>query len=37
MIIVGLFLPVVALLGYLLLALYIIVPFSAIRRRQKRS
>ena len=35
MIIVGLFLPFVALLGYLVLALLILVPFSAIRRRQR--
>jgi len=32
MIALGLFLPVAAVLGYLLIALYIVVPFAAIRR-----
>ncbi len=35
-IVVGLFLPVVAVLGYLVLALFILVPFSALRHRQRR-
>jgi uncharacterized membrane protein len=33
-IVLGLFLPVVAVLGYLLIALYIIVPFGVQRRRK---
>jgi uncharacterized membrane protein len=33
MIVVGLFLPLLAVLGYLALALFILVPFSAIRHR----
>lgn len=33
-IVVGLFLPVVAVLGYLIIAVYIIVPFGALRRRK---
>jgi uncharacterized membrane protein len=33
-IVLGLFLPVVAVLGYLLIALYIIVPFGVLRRRK---
>jgi hypothetical protein len=33
-IVLGLFLPVVAVLGYLLIALYIVVPFGALRRRK---
>ncbi|HSE44259.1 MAG TPA: TMEM175 family protein [Gemmatimonadales bacterium] len=33
MILVGLFLPIAAVLGYLALALFILVPFSTIRRR----
>ena len=34
MIVVGLFLPLLAVLGYLAIAVYIIVPFHAIRRRR---
>ena len=34
MILVGLFLPTVAMLGYMLLALFILVPLGALRRRQ---
>ncbi|HEX6919563.1 MAG TPA: hypothetical protein VF314_04985 [Actinomycetes bacterium] len=37
MIAVGLFLPVVAVLGYLAIAVYIIVPFDAIRRRRSSA
>ena len=33
MIVLGLFLPVLAVLGYLVIAVYIIVPFRAFRRR----
>jgi uncharacterized membrane protein len=33
MILLGLFLPIVAVLGYLALALFILIPFSAIRHR----
>jgi hypothetical protein len=33
MIVLGLFLPIVAVLGYLALALFILLPFSAIRHR----
>jgi uncharacterized membrane protein len=33
MIVLGLFLPVLAVLGYLAIAVYIIVPFGALRRR----
>jgi hypothetical protein len=33
MIALGLFLPVLAVLGYLAIAVYIIVPFGALRRR----
>ena len=33
MILVGLFLPLAAVVGYLVLALFILIPFSAIRRR----
>jgi uncharacterized membrane protein len=33
-IVLGLFLPVVAVLGYLVIAVYIIVPFGALRRRK---
>jgi hypothetical protein len=29
-----LFLPVVAVLGYLIIAVYIIIPFGALRRRK---
>ena len=36
MILAGLFLPVLAVLGYLVIALYIIVPLPAIRRRATR-
>ena len=32
-IVLGLFLPVLAVLGYLVIAVYIIVPFGALRRR----
>lgn len=35
MILVGLFLPVAAVIGYLALALFILVPFSAIRRQPR--
>jgi hypothetical protein len=34
LIVLGLFLPVVAVLGYLVIALYIIVPIGALRRRR---
>lgn len=37
MIAVGLFLPVVAVLGYLAIAVYIIVPFDAIRHRRSSA
>jgi uncharacterized membrane protein len=37
MILVGLFVPAVAVVGYLLLALFILVPFSALRRQRKGS
>ena len=37
MILLGLFLPVVAVLGYLLVALYIIVPLGAIRLRSSQA
>ena len=37
MILVGLFLPTVAMLGYMLLALFILVPLGALRRRQSAS
>ena len=30
----GLFLPVVAVLGYLIIAVYIILPFGALRQRK---
>jgi len=33
MILLGLFLPIVAVLGYLAIALFILIPFGAIRRR----
>jgi uncharacterized membrane protein len=33
----GLFLPVLAVLGYLAIAVYIIVPFGALRRRAARA
>ena len=33
-IVLGLFLPVVAVLGYLIIAVYIILPFGALRRRK---
>ena len=36
MIVVGLFLPIVAVFGYLALALFILVPFSALRHRSSR-
>ena len=36
MIVVGLFLPVLAVLGYLVLALFILVPFGVIRHRAVR-
>ena len=35
MILVGLFLPVLAVFGYLALALFILVPFGALRRRSR--
>jgi uncharacterized membrane protein len=34
MIVLGLFLPVVAVLGYLIITVYIIIPFGALRRRK---
>jgi hypothetical protein len=34
MIVLGLFLPVLAVLGYLIIAVYIIIPFGALRRRK---
>jgi hypothetical protein len=34
MIVLGLFLPVAAVLGYLIIAMYIILPFGALRRRE---
>ena len=37
MILLGLFLPVVAVFGYLALALFILIPFSAIRHRSSRA
>ena len=37
LILVGVFLPVVAVLGYLALALFILIPFGAIRRRVGRA
>ena len=37
MIVVGLFLPVLAVLGYLALALFILIPFGEIRRRARRT
>jgi uncharacterized membrane protein len=37
MIAVGLFLPVLAVLGYLAIAVYIIVPFGALRRRRAQA
>jgi uncharacterized membrane protein len=37
MILVGLFLPLVAVFGYLVLALFILIPFGALRRRQDRT
>jgi hypothetical protein len=36
MILVGLFLPLVAVFGYLVLALFILIPFSTLRDRQGR-
>ena len=33
MIVIGLFLPVLAVLGYLAIATFIVVPFHAFRRR----
>jgi len=33
-IVLGLFLPVLAVFGYLLIAVYIVVPFGALRRRR---
>jgi hypothetical protein len=33
-IVLGLFLPVAAVLGYLMIAVYIILPFGALRRRK---
>lgn len=37
MIVLGLFLPVVAVLGYVAIALYLIVSFGLIRNRSHRS
>jgi uncharacterized membrane protein len=37
MILVGLFLPVVAVFGYLAIALFILIPFSAVRRQQGQT
>jgi uncharacterized membrane protein len=37
MIVLGLFLPVLAVLGYLAVAVYIIVPFGALRHRSSRA
>ena len=37
MIALGLFLPLFAVFGYLCIALYIVVPFGAIRRRSSSS
>ena len=34
MIVLGLFLPLVAVIGYLVIAVYNIVPFGALRRRK---
>jgi uncharacterized membrane protein len=36
-IVLGLFLPVVAVLGYLAIAVYILVPFGALRRRPAQA
>ena len=33
MILVGLFLPILAVFGYLAIAMFILVPFSALRHR----
>ena len=37
MILVGLFLPIVAVVGYLLLALFVLIPFGAIRHRPTQA
>jgi hypothetical protein len=37
LIIIGLFLPTVAVLGYLALALRLLLPFRSIRRRRRRT
>ena len=37
LIVVGLFLPVVAVVGYLLTALFILLPFSELRRAHHRG
>ena len=37
MIVAGLFVPVVAVFGYLALALFILIPFSAVRRRSHQA
>ena len=37
MIVLGLFLPVLAVLGYLAIAVYIILPFGALRRRPAQA
>jgi uncharacterized membrane protein len=37
MIVLGLFLPLVAVIGYLVIAVYNIVPFGALRRRKAAS
>ena len=36
MIVLGLFLPVAAVLGYLIIAVYVILPLGALRRRGQR-
>ena len=37
MILLGLFLPVLAVLGYLAIAVFILVPFSALRHRTQTA
>jgi uncharacterized membrane protein len=37
MIVVGLFLPVLAVLGYLVIALFMLIPFSALRHHPERT
>lgn len=36
MILVGLFLPILAVFGYLAIAIFILIPFSALRHRSSR-